>query len=102
MENIQKMGLSYGLQGGGQGGDIFLEALGLGEHTTYSLGEGCKVRCHMGGVEKAGWEGTGRSAKFSVITLSYSFTKCANLELIQYFGQPVRSYKVSGLRFGAR
>jgi hypothetical protein len=52
MENIQKMGLSYGLQGGGEGGDVFGEALGFGEHTTSSLEEGCKVGCHMGGVEK--------------------------------------------------
>ena len=59
MENIQKMGLSYGLQGGGEGGDVFGEALGFGEHTTSSLEEGCKVGCHMGGVENRLGEGGG-------------------------------------------
>jgi hypothetical protein len=37
MENIQKMRLSYSLQGWGQGGYVFLEILPFWEHTAYSL-----------------------------------------------------------------
>ena len=35
------MGLSYGLFGGREGGDVFGEGFGASEHTTNSLGRGC-------------------------------------------------------------
>ena len=46
------MGLSYGEFGGREGGEVFGEGSFAGKHTNTSLGRGCKVRCHMGGVEK--------------------------------------------------
>jgi len=36
-ENIKKMGLSGGLLGGVEGGDVFLEACLVGRHITTSL-----------------------------------------------------------------
>jgi hypothetical protein len=53
------MGLSFGLQRWGEGGDVFLEALGAGWHTAYSLRRESRldVTCgDMRAVEKVrGW-----------------------------------------------
>ena len=63
MENIEKMGLSYGLFRGREGGEVFGEGSLAGKHTTTSLRRGCKVGCHRGIVEKAG---VGCKARFGV------------------------------------
>jgi len=48
MENIQKMRLSYSLQGWGQGGYVFLEILAFWEHTAYSLQRVSRLDVTMG------------------------------------------------------
>ena len=55
MENIQKLGLSNGLQGWIEGGDVFLEAFGVGCHTAYSLCGASRLDVTWGLWKKGAW-----------------------------------------------